>query len=79
MNGFEWLQLIVYFVVLLLLVKPLGLFMAHVFQGERTFLDPVLRPVERLLYRAFGVSCVAHAAGRVRSALNARSTRDTPR
>jgi len=41
--------------VLLLLVKPLGAFMARVYQGERTFLDPVLGPVERLLYRLSGV------------------------
>jgi K+-transporting ATPase ATPase A chain len=42
-------------IVLLLLAKPLGAFMAHVYQGERTFLDPVLGPVERLLYRLSGV------------------------
>jgi K+-transporting ATPase ATPase A chain len=41
--------------VLLLLVKPLGAFMARVYQGKRTFLDPVLGPVERLLYRLSGV------------------------
>ena len=34
-----WIQLIFYFVVLVLLVKPLGLFMAKVYQGERTLLD----------------------------------------
>ena len=38
--------------VILLVTKPLGVFMARVFNRERTFLDPVLRPVERLLYRA---------------------------
>ena len=38
-----------------LLIKPLGLYMARVFNGERTFLDPVLRPVERLIYRVSGV------------------------
>ena len=41
--------------VLVLLIKPLGLYMARVFNGERTFLDPVLRPVERLIYRLSGV------------------------
>ena len=41
--------------VLLLAAKPLGTFMAHVYQGERTFLDPALRPVERLLYRLLRV------------------------
>ena len=55
MNLYSWLQLILYMVVLLLLAKPLGLFMARVYQGERTFLDRVLGPVERFIYR---VSCV---------------------
>jgi K+-transporting ATPase ATPase A chain len=45
----------VYFLILLLLTKPLGLFMYQVFSGERTFLHPVLRPVERGLYRLTGV------------------------
>lgn len=55
MNMHEWLQTIVFFVILLALVKPLGLFMAKVFQGERTFLSPVLVPCENLLYRVCGV------------------------
>ncbi len=55
MNPYNWFQLIFYFVVLFLLVKPLGLFMAHVYQGERTFLDPVFGPLERLIYRLGGV------------------------
>ena len=45
----------IYFIVLLLLTKPLGLFMYQVFSGERTFLHPVLRPVESGLYRLTGV------------------------
>ena len=49
------LQIALYLGVLVLLVKPLGLYMARVFSGERTFLDPVLRPVERLIYRFCGV------------------------
>jgi K+-transporting ATPase ATPase A chain len=40
-----------YLLVLLLLVKPLGAFMARVYQGERTFLSPALQPVERFIYR----------------------------
>ncbi len=44
LNG--WIQIAIYFVVLTALVVPLGRFMARVFQGERTFLSPVLRPVE---------------------------------
>jgi len=50
-----WLQLILYFGMLLLLVKPLGAYMAKVYQGERFFLDPVLGPVERFLYRLSGI------------------------
>lgn len=49
------LQIVLYLVVLGLLVKPLGLFMTHVYQGERTFLDPILGPVERLIYRLGGI------------------------
>jgi K+-transporting ATPase ATPase A chain len=49
------LQISLYFVILLLLAKPLGSYMACVYQGEPTLLDPVLRPVERFLYRLFGV------------------------
>jgi K+-transporting ATPase ATPase A chain len=49
------LQILFYFLVLLLLVKPLGAYMARVYQGERTFLDPVFRPIERLFYRLAGV------------------------
>jgi K+-transporting ATPase ATPase A chain len=45
------LQPALYLLVLLLLVKPLGAFMARVYQGERTFLSPVLQPVERFIYR----------------------------
>jgi K+-transporting ATPase ATPase A chain len=51
----SWAQLIVYIVVLLALAKPLGTFMARVFQRERTFLDPILGPMERLIYRASGI------------------------
>ena len=49
------LQIVLYFGILVLLIKPLGLYMARVLNGERTFLDPVLRPVERLIYRLSGV------------------------
>ena len=52
-NG--WLQIGIYLLVLLAITKPMGVFMARVFAGEKTFLDPVLRPVERLLYRITGV------------------------
>jgi K+-transporting ATPase ATPase A chain len=50
------IQIGVYFVILLLLVKPLGLYMARVYQGETTFLDRLIRPVERICYRMLGVN-----------------------
>jgi len=50
-----WLQIGLLFVVVALIVKPLGIFMARVFSGERTFLSPVLAPVERGFYAAAGV------------------------
>ncbi len=49
LNG--WLQIALYLFAILLVTKPLGVYMARVFNRERTFLDPVLRPIERLLYR----------------------------
>jgi len=55
MTSYIWLQIGLYLAVLLLLVKPLGSFMARVYQGERTFLSPVLGPVERFIYRITGV------------------------
>jgi K+-transporting ATPase ATPase A chain len=55
MTPFIWLQIGLYLIVLLLLVKPLGSFMARVYEGERTFLSPVLSPVERFIYRLIGV------------------------
>jgi K+-transporting ATPase ATPase A chain len=55
MNPHEWLQTIIFIIVLLALVKPLGSFMAKVFQGERTFLSPLLSPCENLIYRISGV------------------------
>jgi potassium-transporting ATPase potassium-binding subunit len=48
-------EIVFYFVVLLLLTKPLGVYMARVLEGERTLLYPVLRPVERIAYRIGGV------------------------
>jgi K+-transporting ATPase ATPase A chain len=45
------LYIVVFFLILLALTKPLGLFMARVFEGQRTFLHPLLRPLEKLVYR----------------------------
>ena len=52
-NG--WFQMGLYVLAIFLVTKPLGIFMARVFGGQKTFLDPVLRPVERLIYRLCGV------------------------
>jgi K+-transporting ATPase ATPase A chain len=49
------LQIVVYFVVLIALTKPLGSYMARVYEGERTFLHPVLRPLERAIYAMGGI------------------------
>ncbi len=49
------LQILLYFAVLLALTKPLGAYMARVYEGQRTFLHPLLRPIERLLYALGGV------------------------
>jgi K+-transporting ATPase ATPase A chain len=48
-NG--WLQILLFLALIFAVTKPLGLFMARVFSREKTFMDPVLRPLERLLYR----------------------------
>jgi K+-transporting ATPase ATPase A chain len=48
-NG--WLQIFFLLLVVLLITKPLGGFMTRVFGRERTWLDPVMRPVERVLYK----------------------------
>ena len=55
-NG--WLQILFFFALVLAVTKPLGIFMARVFNRERTFLDPVVRPIERLIYRATGVKMI---------------------
>ena len=55
MTGQGLLQVAFYLVVLVALAKPLGAFMATVYEGGRTFLSPVLRPLERLIYRVAGV------------------------
>jgi K+-transporting ATPase ATPase A chain len=50
-----WIQILLYCAIVVALVKPLGAYMTHVFNGERTWLSPVLRPVERAIYWAGGV------------------------
>jgi potassium-transporting ATPase potassium-binding subunit len=52
-NG--WLQIIFFLLVILAITKPLGVFMARVFNRDKTFLDFALRPIERLIYRLCGI------------------------
>ena len=52
-NG--WFQILLFLAIILAITKPLGVYMAKVFSREKTFFDPVARPVERLLYRLTGV------------------------
>ena len=55
MDMYEWIQVSVFLTALLVLVKPLGAFMAKVYQGEKNFLSPLLVPCENLLYKICGV------------------------
>jgi potassium-transporting ATPase potassium-binding subunit len=55
MTVIGWIQILLYCAILVALVKPLGWYMTRVFSGERTFLSPVLRPVEVAIYRIGGV------------------------
>src|SRR6476620_11069403 len=48
-------QIAIFFLIVLALTKPTGAFMYRVFEGRRTFLHPLLRPIERLIYRVVGV------------------------
>ena len=52
-NG--WFQILLFLALIFLITKPLGIFMTRVFNREKTFLDPALRPIEKLLYRLTGV------------------------
>src|SRR6185437_8969978 len=53
LNG--WLQILLFTVIVIALAKPVGLCLTHVFSGERTFLHPVFRPIERMIYKLTGV------------------------
>jgi potassium-transporting ATPase potassium-binding subunit len=55
MTVIGWIQIILYCAIVVALVKPLGWYMTHVFNGERTFLSPILRPVEAGIYWIGGV------------------------
>ena len=56
MSANGWFQIALFFAVVFVLTKPIGNFLARVFNRERTLLDPVLVPVEKLIYRLTGVS-----------------------
>jgi K+-transporting ATPase ATPase A chain len=53
-NG--WLQFAIFCLVLLATVRPVGIYIARVIEGERTWLDPIFRPIERILYRICGIN-----------------------
>ena len=55
MTAIGWLQIALIFALVLVCVKPLGVFMARLFSNEHTFLTPVLGPVERGFYRLAGI------------------------
>jgi potassium-transporting ATPase potassium-binding subunit len=55
MTGNGWFQIFLYFLAVLLLTKPLGAFLYRVYERKSTWLDPALRPIERLIYRVCGI------------------------
>ena len=55
-TGSGWTQIALFCGCVLVLVKPLGFYMTKVFNGEATFLSPVLRPLERMFYKAGGIA-----------------------
>ncbi len=56
MTARDWLQFALYLLFLVVLTKPMGTYMDRVFDGAKTFLSPVVLPIERLIYRILGVS-----------------------
>ena len=64
MSANGWLQFAIYSLVLLATVRPVGIYLARVLEGERTWLDPVLRPIERLIYKLSGVKADAEMSWR---------------
>jgi K+-transporting ATPase ATPase A chain len=56
MSANGWLQFVLFSAILLASVRPVGLYLARVLEGERTWLTPVLRPIERLIYRLSGIN-----------------------
>ena len=61
MNTNGWLQLALYVLALIVITKPMGLYLMQVLDANgRTWLDPVLRPLERFTYRLMGVCALSH-------------------
>jgi K+-transporting ATPase ATPase A chain len=60
-NALGIFQIVLYTAVLVALAKPLGAFMAKIYQGERTFLSPLFAPIERAIYRLAGVDTAAES------------------
>src|ERR1700678_2848694 len=56
MTGNGWFQFAIFAAVLLATVRPVGIYLARVLEGERTWLDRLLRPVEKLIYKLSGVN-----------------------
>jgi K+-transporting ATPase ATPase A chain len=56
MSANGWLQFAIFSAILLASVRPVGIYLARVLEGERTWLDPVLRPIERLIYKLCGIN-----------------------
>jgi len=55
MSANGWLQFAIFSLILLATVRPVGAYLARVLEGDRTWLDPILRPIERLIYKLAGV------------------------
>src|SRR5579862_5617662 len=55
MTSIGWIQIALYAVIIVALTKPFGGYMTRVFNGERTLLSPLLRPLERMFYAVSGV------------------------
>jgi K+-transporting ATPase ATPase A chain len=56
MSANGWLQFSIFSAILLASVRPVGIYLARVLEGERTWLDPFLRPIERLIYKLCGIN-----------------------
>src|SRR3984957_16382530 len=55
MTAIGWVQILLFCVIVVALAAPLGAYMTRVFNGERTFLSPILRPIEIAIYKIAGV------------------------